>query len=81
MQKIILGLKNLDKDTFKIMKYGLFFCTCIALIAIVILLTYIFFGSSFLYHFGLSLIKSSFILAVEFIICGIVVDFIRNKGI
>ena len=22
-------LKNLDKDTFKIMKYGLFFCTCL----------------------------------------------------
>ena len=81
MQKMISELKNLDKDTFKIMKYGLFFCACIALIAVAILLTYIFLGSSFYYHFGLTLMKSSFIFAVEFIICGVVVDFIRKHHI
>lgn len=81
MQKIILGLKNLDKDTYKIMRYGLLFCTCIALIAVAILLIYIFLGSCFFYHFGLALLESSFIFAVEFVICGIVVDFIRKKGI
>lgn len=81
MQKMISELKNLDKDTFKIMKYGLFFCSLITLISVVILLTYIFLGSSFLYHLGITLIKSSFTFAVEFVICGIVVDFIRKNRI
>ena len=81
MQKIISELKNLDKDTFKIMKYGLFFCSCIALVAVVVLLTYIFLGSSFFYYLGLTLMKSSFTFAVEFVVCGIVVDFIRKKKI
>lgn len=81
MQKIILGLKNLDKDTYKIMKYGLLFSGIVCLSAIGVLLAYIFFGTSLFYHLGLALIKSSFTFAVEFVICGIVVDFIRRKGI
>jgi len=81
MQKMISELKNLDKDTFKIMKYGLFFCNLITLIALAILVTYIFLGSSLYYHLGLTLMKSSFIFAVEFVICGIVVDFIRKHHI
>ncbi len=80
MQKIILGLKNLDKDTYKIMKYGLLFSGLVCLTAVGILLAYIFLGINFFYHFGLVLIESSFSFAVEFIICGIVVDFIRKKG-
>ena len=81
MQKIISELKNLDKDTFKIMKYGLFFSACIALISVAILLSYILLGTNFLYHLGIVLLESSFTFAVEFIICGVVVDFIRKKGI
>ena len=81
MQKMISELKNLDKDTFKIMRYGLLFCSCLALIAVTILLTYIFLGSNFFYHLGLTLMKSSFTFAVEFVICGIVVDFIRKQKI
>lgn len=81
MQKMISELKNLDKDTFKIMRYGIFFCTCIALISVAILITYIFLGSSFFYHLGLTIMKSSFTFAVEFIICGIVVDYIRKQKI
>lgn len=81
MQKIISELKNLDKDTFKIMKYGFLFCGCIALAAVAVLLTYIFLGSTFFYHLGLTLMKSSFTFAVEFVVCGIVVDFIRKKKI
>lgn len=81
MQKIISELKNLDKDTFKIIKYGLFFCSIITLISIIFLLTYIFLGLHFSYYFGLALMQSSFIFAVEFIICGIVVDFIRKQRI
>lgn len=81
MQKIFSELKNLDKDTYKIMNYGLLFCTCIALISAFILITYILGGSLFFYHLGLTLLKSSFTFAVEFIICGIVVDFIRKRKI
>lgn len=81
MQKLISELKNLDKDTIKIMKYGLFFCICIALVSVTVLLTYIFLGYNFFYHLGLTLLKSSFTFAVEFIICGTVVDFIRKHKI
>ena len=81
MQKMISELKNLDKDTFKIMRYGLLFCSCLSTISVAILLTYIFIGSNFFYYLGLTLMKSSFTFAVEFVICGIVVDFIRKKGI
>ena len=81
MQKMISELKNLDKDTFKIMKYGLIFCSCLALIAVGILLTNIFLGANFFYYLGLTLMKSSFTFAVEFVICGIVVDFIRKNKI
>ena len=81
MQKMISELKNLDKDTFKIMKHGLFFCSLVALASVAVLLTYIFLGSSFFYHLGITLMKSSFTFAVEFVICGIVVDFIRKNRI
>jgi hypothetical protein len=81
MQKIFSELKNLDKDTFKIMNYGLLFCTCLALISAIILLTYIFIGTNFFYHLGLTLMKSSFTFAVEFVVCGIIVDFIRKHKI
>lgn len=81
MQKIITGLKSLDKDTYKIIKYGLMFSALVCLIAVSILLSYIFLGINLFYHLGIRLIESSFIFAVEFIICGIVVDFIRKKQI
>ena len=81
MQKIISGLKNLDKDTYKIMKYGLLFSGLVCLAAVAVLLSYIFLGVNFFYHLGMILIKSSFTFAVEFIICGIVVDFIRKQQI
>lgn len=81
MQKIISGLKNLDKKTYKIMKYGLMFSTSICLVSVIILLTYIISGALFFYHLGITLVKTSFIFAVEFIICGIVVDFICKHDI
>ena len=81
MNKFFLELKNLDKDTYKIIKYGLLFSGLVCLSAICILLIYIFLGISFFYHLGLSLLQSSFTFAVEFIVCGIIVDFIKNKGI
>lgn len=80
MRKMFAELKNLNTDTYKIIKYGLFFSALVCLIAVAILITYIFLGINLLYHVGLIFMKSSFTFAVEFIICGIVVDFIKNKG-
>lgn len=79
MQKILGSLKNLNKDIFKIMKYGLIFSFLICLLSVFILLLYIFIGMNFLYYLGLVLMKSAFTFAVEFIICGFIVDFIKNK--
>lgn len=81
MQKIILGFKNLDKNTYKIIKSGLIFSTIICLISVLILLTYIIDGELLFYYLGITLVKTSFIFAVEFIICGIIVDFIRKHDI
>ncbi len=81
MNKIILELKKLDKVTYKIMQYGLLFSAFVAIIAVFVLLAYIFTGSVSFFHFGLILLKSSFSFAVEFIVCGFVVDFIRKSSL
>lgn len=81
MNNFFNGLKNLDKDTYKIMRYGLLFSGLVCFTAVCVLLIYIFLGINLLYYLGLTLIKSSFTFAVEFIICGVIVDFIKNKGI
>ena len=74
MQKFFSEFKQLDKETYRIMKYGLLFSGIVCLAAVGVLLFYIFLEA-------LSLLKSSFTFAVEFIVCGIIVDFIKNKGI
>ena len=79
MNKIIIGLKNLDKDTYKIIKYGIFFSVFLALIASIILISYILLGINLFYHIGELLIKSSFIFATQFVICGVIVDSIRKE--
>lgn len=79
MEKILLLFKNLDKTTHKIMKYGLLFSGIICLLSVAILLGYILFGINLLYHLGLIMMESSFIFAVEFIICGIIVDFLQKQ--
>ena len=79
MNKIITGLKNLDKDTYKIIKYGILFSTFLAIIASIILISYILLGINLFYHIGELLIKSSFTFTTQFIICGIIVDSIRKQ--
>ena len=81
MQKIFYSLKHLDKLTYKIMNNGLFFSFILSLIATLILCTYLSNGLSFEYNLGILLIKLSFTIAVEFIVCGVIVDFIKNKEI
>ena len=81
MQKFFSILKNLDKDTFKIIKYGLLFSGLVCLTSIGILLGYIFLGCNILYHLGLTLRQSSFFFALGFVICGIVVDSLKKYSI
>jgi hypothetical protein len=61
------------------MKYGFKVCFAICIISTLILLTYETKSfSSDLYYIGLSLFKLSLILGIEFVICGIVVDYIKK---
>ena len=78
MLKFLNGLKDLDKNIIKIMKYGLIFSSIVCLVATFILLSYMHFNINSYYYLGLGFIKSGIIFAVEFIVCGIVVDFIRK---
>lgn len=81
MNKIQELFKNIDELDLKIMKNGIKFSFIILLISIFILLLYLIFKNNpFLYKLGLSLFKTSTYFAIEFIICGIVVDSIK-KGI
>lgn len=81
MQKVFSNLKNLDKNIIKIMKYGWIFSGFVCLAAVIVLLSYIYLGINLFYHIGLLLMESSFTFTVEFIICGIVVDFLRKQYI
>lgn len=81
MKKLILSLKNLDKNTLKIMKSGYIFSAIVCLSAVAILLSYILSGNNLFYHIGLLLMKSGFTFAVEFFVCGIIVDSIEQKRI
>lgn len=75
MEKIKNIFVNLNKNDLKIMKYGIIFSLLISIIGAFIL-TYnlIFLHTILLYKIGLSIVKLSFYFAVEFIVCGIVVD-------
>lgn len=80
MDKIKSIFKNIDELTLKIMKCGLKVCFLILLISIFLLISYLIFDNNFfIYKLGLSLFKISTYFGIEFIICGIVVDFIQKK--
>lgn len=71
---------NLDTLDLKIMKIGLKFCFVLLLIALAILLLYLFFVHTvFLYNLGLALFRLSSYFSVEFIICGIVADMVKKQ--
>ena len=74
-------LKNFYKKTCIILKYGLYFCFSICLISISILIYYDFFyNSPNLFYIGTLLFKLSLTFAIEFIICGFVVDFLKKEA-
>lgn len=81
MEKILNLINNLDKLDLKIMKKGLLFCFGLICISTVILSFYLFVHKIFLFEIGLSILKLSFYFAVDFIVCGIVVDELKKANI
>ena len=77
--KIIDVYKHFEKITNSILKTGLRFCSFVCLISLSILSTYIISKSPNLYYIGLLLFRISIIFSIEFIICGFVVDGIKNN--
>lgn len=81
-------LANLDKTDLKIMKYGLKICFGILLFSVMLLSFYLTATHNvFLYELGITIFRVSTYIAVEFVVCGIVVDTIKkgtqkklNKG-
>lgn len=72
--------KNLDKKTLKILKNGFIFSFMLCLLAVFILLTYIFFFTfPTIYYIGLLMFQLSLSFAIEFIICAIVMDSIKKN--
>ena len=72
--------KSLDKKDLKIMRNGLKFCFIILLLAIAILVTYLFFMNSiFVYEIGILVFKLSLYLAIDFVVAGVVVDSIQKQ--
>ncbi|MBR3162949.1 MAG: hypothetical protein IKF17_02460 [Clostridia bacterium] len=80
VNKIIGYFKDLDKITYKIMKYGLVSCFILNIFSALMLFTYNLANASpNLFHIGLSLFKLSCSFGVEFIICGLVADSIKKQ--
>ena len=82
IKKIRELFNNINNKILKIMKCGLQFSFIICIIATAILCTYLlFYPDSFLYSLGLTSFRLGIILGIEFIICGLSVDAIKNYGI
>ena len=75
MERIKKLFINLDKVDLKIMKFGIIFSLIISILG-TFLLSYnlIFLHTFLLYKIGLSILKLGFYFAVEFIVCGFIVD-------
>lgn len=80
MLKIIINKFNsMEGKTKNILKYGMLFSLFVCIISLLILLTYHFFTNPDLYYIGLSVFKLSLFLVVEFVVCALAVDTIRQQ--
>ncbi len=79
-KKLIDTFKNLDQLTSKIMKCGFKFCFIICILSVFILFTYSYFLlAPSVFYIGIYLFRLSTIFAIEFVICGLVVDGIKKQ--
>ena len=75
MDKIKNLFFNLNEIDLKIMKYGIMFSLLIAIVGTLMLCyNLLFLHTILLFKIGLSIVKLSFYFALEFIVCGIIVD-------
>ena len=85
IEKYISKFEVLATERFKtkqILKNGWKFCFIICIISLTLLVTYnIFVHNLLFYRLGISLFKLSMIFAIEFLICGYVVDSIKKGEI
>lgn len=73
-------ITNLDKTDLKIMKYGLKICLGILIFSVMLLSFYLNATYNvFLYQLGMTIFRISTYIAVEFVVCGIVVDTIKKE--
>lgn len=80
LKKFLKNFKSLDTLTHKIMYNGLKFCFAICILSIFILLAYsLAFTSPSMYYIGINLFKLSLIFAIEFVVCGFIVDGIKKQ--
>ena len=80
IKNIFSYFNKLDKKVKTIMKYGLYFCSILGVISLILLATYnLSISTPFLYIVGLSLFKISLIFGVEFIICGFAADKVKSQ--
>ncbi len=80
MMKIIINKFNSMEDkTKKILKYGIYFSAFVCMLSIFILLTYHYYANPDLYYIGLSVFRLGLFFIVEFIICAVAIDTIRNQ--
>ena len=79
MNKLKDLLNNIDTVDLKIMKAGLKFCFLIAILSTLILCVFLLNHSIFLFELGILIFKLSTYLSIEFIICGIIADKVKEQ--
>ncbi len=76
---IVQEFNCMDKKTKKTLEYGLIFSAFICIIAISLLITYKILHNINIYYIGLSVFKLGLFFIVEFIICAIAIDTIKQQ--
>ena len=74
IKSLISYYKNLDKKILHILKIGLNSSFAICIISSIILLTYLFYSSLFIYQFGILVLAIGLNLYVSFIISAAIID-------
>ena len=79
MFKLIIDkFKNLDEKVRKILNIGLKFSFIVSALSILILFLHIFYQNLLFLEIAISIFKLGLFFMIEFIICALAIDIIRN---
>lgn len=82
LNKLLDSLKNIDKNTLKLINKGVTFSFFICITATLLLISYTtYFQVPSLYYISLSLFKTGLMYAVSSFICGFSIDIIKKQMI